>query len=102
MGIENIIKRLQDIDKLKFVIFDQKQRKAFEYLPKPGISLGINSQKSSTLTMESIVRSKKQKKDRETLQKFKFLLNGDPINKRMFELLDEKTKNNLFENQAKG
>lgn len=57
MDIKNIIKRLQDIDKLKMILFDEKQRFAFEMLPKPGI--GKNKYEHSSLTMEAIIKPKK-------------------------------------------
>lgn len=35
MDIRNLIKRLQDVDKIKILLFDEKGLKEFETLPKP-------------------------------------------------------------------
>ena len=35
MDIRNLIKRLQDIDKIKIILFDEKRLQEFENLPKP-------------------------------------------------------------------
>lgn len=98
MNIENIIKRLQDVDKMKNVLFDENQRKAFECLPKPGISKIGLSDKSSFLTLDSIVQTKKVrlKKD-ESIQTLGFLLNGNPINRRMLEMLKPDVRKELEE-----
>lgn len=88
LDIKNIVKKLQDIDKLKMILFDEKQRNAFESLPKPGV--GKKKNYHSTLTMENIV------KPRNTISpdqlKFSYLLDGNPINLRIYDLLDPKLK----------
>ena len=93
MDIKNIIKRLQDIDKMKLILFDEKQRKLFEILPKPGIT-GNLRKKTTYLTMDSLVESKNSK-EKESFHKFGFLLNGDPVNKRMLDMIDPVIKNEL-------
>ena len=89
MDIVNIIKRLQDIDKLKMVLLNEDQRRVFEILPKPGIGTRSSSfVRNSVLTVESIMKSRKSRCKKETFNKFTFLLNGDPLNKRMLNLID--------------
>lgn len=90
IDIANIIKRLQDIDKLKLILFNEKQREAFEVLPKPGIGQK-NSQHSALL--ESVALSKKIKNLRgDPTEKYVFLLDGNPINKRMYDLIHSNRK----------
>ena len=98
MNIENIIKRLQDIDKMKHVLFDDNQRKAFECLPKPGISKIGFSNKSTISNLDSIIQTKKVrlKKD-DSMQTLSFLLNGNPINRRMLEMLKPDVRKELEE-----
>ena len=52
MNINNIIKRFQDIDRLKLILLNDNQRKLFEYIPKPMISKNsINYSKNFTLNL---------------------------------------------------
>lgn len=92
MDLRTIIEKLQDIDRIKYILFDKKQRKIFDNLPKielnfpketkpPGIS-------SSRLTVQDLTKRKKgpsflMKK----IDKYKFLLNGEKANQRLYELL---------------
>ena len=95
MGIENIIKRLQDIDKLKMILFNIEQRKVFELLPKPGITKK-NSTDDTRFTLDSIVRSKKFSDPLNQIQiqscksHKKRILNdeSDSINQRLFGLME--------------
>ena len=94
MGIENIIKRLQDIDKLKIVLFDSDQRKIFEQLPKPGITKK-RLNKDSEFTIESIVKPKPDPKQNsfDSIRKLKFSVENDPLNslnKRLFEMVESR------------
>ena len=93
MDIKNIIKRLQDIDKMKMVVFDDKQRRVFENLPKPGIVRNTGSLKSkSHFTTELMLESKIS---REPVKTNEFLLNSDPMNKRMLDMMDPMHKTAL-------
>ena len=94
MDINNIITRLQDVDKLKLVLLDENQRKVFDTLPKPGImgKSSLMKKPSSLFTMEWITRCKKGKFRRRSRRKYQFLLNGDPINKRLFNMIDPTIK----------
>lgn len=89
IDIANIIKRLQDIDKLKFILFNEKQREVFEILPKPGI--GQKNPQHSVL-LESATLSKKIKTIRDPTEKYTFLLDGNPANKRMYDLIHSTLK----------
>ena len=99
IGIENIIKRLQDIDKLKLILFNKEQRKFFEQLPKPGVARNI-SKKDSSFTIDSIVKSKRhQINENEPFQQLKLSMENDPMNKRLYDLMESRkslTKNNNF------
>lgn len=94
MDIRNIIKRLQDIDKLKMVLFDENQRNIFEIIPKPGIQ-AKKVFKSSIWTIDSVLETKKATFQKDNNETFNFLLNGDPINKRMYNLLDPVIKSEI-------
>ena len=87
MDIHNIIKRLQDVDKLKLVLLDEDQRRVFDNLPKPGI-VGRSLRSKSVFTMETINKGKRQGLRRRSKAKYGFLLNGDPVNQRIFNMMD--------------
>lgn len=95
MDIKNIIKRLQDIDKFKLILFDENQRKVFESLPKPGI--GKQMLQNNFLTVDSIIKSKKTGFKKNSIHKLAFLLNGDPINQRMYDMLGPQLKKDCEE-----
>lgn len=91
MDINHIITRLQDVDKLKLVLLDDNQRQVFDNLPKPGV--GNTTASQNFLTMECINKTKKNNKyRRKSRKKFAFLFNGDPVNNRIFEMMDPKIK----------
>ena len=90
IDIENIIKRLQDVDKLKMVLLDQTQRKIFELLPKPGLGCDSKQMGASTNTLESMTLDKKKK--RFPRNSLRFLPSNNPINARIMQLLDPEVK----------
>ena len=92
-SLENIIKLLQDVEKLKLVLFDEKQRRVFEMLPKPGI--GNEKLKKDYLTIESLVDGKKAKRTRESNFKLMNVLNNDPLTQRMIKLLEPDMKSSI-------
>ena len=94
MDIHNIIKRLQDVDKLKLVLLDENQRRVFDNLPKPGI-IGRAMRSKSVFTMETINKGKKQGLRRRSKAKYEFLLNGDPVNQRIFNMIEPTLKMEL-------
>lgn len=89
MDIDKIIKRLQDIDKLKMLFLDENQQKVFEMLPKPGILTKKKPPKNLTqLTFEHIASATKlPKPDDNPINDYAFLMNGDKINRKMLDLL---------------
>lgn len=96
LDIRNIIKRLQDVDKLKMVVLNENQRKMFEIIPKP--DLADTSYQSSQSTM---LKYKKSSKIKPNIQNF--IQNGvekDPVSQRLFTFLqpDNETqpKGNLY------
>lgn len=92
IDIKNIIKRLQDIDKLKIVLFDENQRKLFENIPKPGIG-EKNNEKSFLLN--SIIQLKIENFSMESFDNFSFIFDGNPLNKRIYELIDPRLKKKI-------
>lgn len=100
IGIENIIKRLQDIDKLKLILFNKEQRIFFEQLPKPGIAKNLDN-KDFSYTIDSIIKSKRNQysNDHEPFKQLKLSLENDPLNKRLFDLME--TRKSLIKNNPK-
>lgn len=93
MDIRHIIARLQDIDKLKVILLDKKQRKIFDTIPKFAIRGKSKSKKRETLTIEDMAKSQTRKISWHLKsEKYKFLFNDDPINKRLLQLMDPATK----------
>ena len=90
IDIENIIKRLQDVDKLKMVLLDENQRKVFELLPKPGFVGDDKQLTSSVHTLESITLERKKK--RFPKHSLKFLPANNPINGRIMQMLEPEVK----------
>lgn len=94
LDIRKIIKRLQDLDKLKMVLLSDEQRRLFEYIPKPDV-LDANNK----FSLESITKYKKKAKDRKISKNFPHTMktmieDNDPVNKRILDCLDLKFKNN--------
>lgn len=88
MDLDRIIKRLQDIDKLKILFLDENQQKVFEMLPKPGIIGKKKPRKQEPkLSIEAIISSK-IKKEKTGITDYLFLMNGEKINKKMLDLMD--------------
>lgn len=84
MDLDRIIKRLQDVDKLKLLLLDENQLKVFEMLPKPGIQGKRKLQNMKSFTLEAMVSSMKETNK---IIDYTFLLNGDKVNKKMLELM---------------
>ena len=96
ISVENIIGKLQEIDKIKRVLLNYDQRKVFEILPKPGIgeSKKENSDFLSTNDASSNPMNAKFSKTLNT--DLNFLLNGDPINQRLLKMLNVEVRNELL------
>ena len=84
MDLDRIIKRLQDVDKLKLLLLDENQLKVFEMLPKPGIQGKRKPQNLKSFTLEAMISSMKETNK---IIDYSFLLNGDKVNKKMLELM---------------
>lgn len=93
MDIKNIIKRLQDVDKLKMLFLNEHQRIVFEMIPKPGVGGHIVERKKS-LTVESMLISKKELK-KKNLKKIHLPPDGDPLNKKILEMLSPEIRKQL-------
>ena len=83
LDIRNIIKRLQDIDKLKMILLNDHQRKLFECIPKPDVVDTTNLH-----SLNSMLKYNKSSK----IQIDQNITNGfqketDPINQRINEFL---------------
>ena len=90
LDIRKIIKRLQDLDKLKMILLNDDQRKLFEHIPKPQIIDTAN-----VLSMESINKYKSKEKTK-TIKNLSntiksFAEDKDPVNKRILQCLDGST-----------
>ena len=90
LDIRKIIKRLQDLDKLKMVLLNEDQRSVFECLPKPDVIDARNK-----LSMESINKYRKSVKTRKLTKNISNTMksmaeDNDPVNKRILECLESK------------
>ena len=92
MGIENIIRRLQDVDKLKIVLFDKSQRKMFEQLPKPGIAKkqSIFSEEFHFMVESDSPKSDQNETNLEHFKQQNVHQENDPLNKRLFEIMESR------------
>jgi len=93
MDISNIIRRLQDIDKMKFILFDEEQRRYFEMIPKPAIFREpepISPETPRLFDLDEIKQSKSMKRQasREKTTKIDETFMTNPVNKRIIELMD--------------
>ena len=91
--MKNIIRRLQDIDKLKLIIFDKRQLKLFENIPKPGIGGEDNK---DHLKMKNIIGLKRRSTKHSLKVTVASLDLKDPINKRIMDLVPINVYNNLI------
>ena len=102
LDIRKIIKRLQDLDKLKMILLNDDQRRLFEHIPKPQIiDMG------SPFSMESINRYKARAKTRKATKNIPNTMKSlaedkDPINKRILKCLDGNLNLNYEQNDNEG
>ena len=92
MDIRRIIKRLQDLDKLKMILLTEDQRKLFECIPKPGVDDSINE-----FSLKSINKFKETTKTGTTSHYVKNTLRSmsiknDPVNLRILDCIDGNLK----------
>ena len=96
LDIRKIIKRLQDLDKLKTILLNENQRKLFEFIPKPDVLNNIESNNNS-ITIDFRNGKVKTKMKEQTIVPnniIKFVQEEDPINKRIIECIDQGLKRN--------
>ena len=103
LDIKNIVKRLQDVDKLKMIIFNENQRNVFEIIPKPGI-MNPKRKRNSFFSLNSIVDAKNSPlKSRKSINNLNYrLVENDEFTKRMLDLVDPKIKIELARKKEKG
>ena len=88
IDIRKIIKRLQDLDKLKMILLTEDQRKLFEYIPKPDVVHSVNK-----FSLQNINRFAKNLKNAKTSNTaMKSIDKIDPINLRILDCLDANMK----------
>ena len=83
IDIEKIIKKIQEIDKLKLILLTEPQRFLFDLVPKPVVSEGEMEAKN--------VRAKQELSDNYE----KILKRPDELEKRLLGMLDEKDLQSL-------
>ena len=80
LDIRNIIKILQDLDKLKMILLTDDQRKIFEYIPKPDVVDWKNQLSlDNTLKYKTSLKTKKLSKNIPMTMR-SLAENNDPIN----------------------
>ena len=101
LDIQHIIARLQDVDKLKAVLLDKKQRKIFDTIPKQSIRNKPKTKKSFTFSVVDMAKSNKKNIPWNLKsEKYKFIFNDDPVNQRLVQLMDPNTKRQLKNQKA--
>ena len=85
--MKNIIKRLQDIDKLKIILFDKYQRKLFESIPKPGIGGKELRNGLSMLKMKNITGIRKYSNKEVLKTDMSYINLQKPMNQRLVDLI---------------
>ncbi|EAR91784.2 transmembrane protein, putative (macronuclear) [Tetrahymena thermophila SB210] len=121
IDIFNIIHKLNELEKLKRLIFDQDQLKLFDYLPKPTIQTDISmkqNDKKEEIEIDLLYQDNRSelqkacesfqayqniayKSDQSTLDQ-KLINQLDPVLKKMFKQLNEKSvvlKNSISQNE---
>lgn len=94
--MENIIEKLQDIDKLKMILLDENQRKLFSLIPKPGIK-AKTTEENQHLTMESLIDLKKIRRKKEPMKTVLKNLDDNSLNRKMIEFMDLRARSELNE-----
>lgn len=97
IDLKKIISRLQDVDKLKNILFNDPQKFFFDLIPKPEIVEGPENHKRSIFGVNQIVKHKLKATSNEILRNnFKNLKTStNPIDKKIFLLLDESIQRKL-------
>ena len=102
MGIENIIKRMQDVEKLKIMLFDDNQRKLFDRTPKPGIRKSKTDFKPD-FKFTSILRSKREFQKFDSDRFFNMSFDEHPIiNQKRTEIVEESVSKKFQQKKNSG
>ena len=100
LDMKNIIKRLQDIDKLKIILFDKYQRKLFESIPKPGIGGKELRNGLSMLKMKNITGIRKYSNKEVLKTDMSYINLQKPMNQRLVDLISSIEKNQSQEKSS--
>ena len=98
--MKRIIKKLQDIDKLKVILLNDSQRLLFDKIPKPTIL--YNSEKILLLNDNKIIKANSNRREKQSrLENIEQLcINGNLIDKRISSMLNKNAVNlNNLSNQ---
>ena len=95
MDLKSIIKKLQDVEKLKQILLDEEQKELFEQIPKPIIF----DQEKSLLFYS---KAKKKKSTVDTFKRINTVYDKlqdktSKINQRLLTLIDQNDKKNVEE-----
>ena len=93
LNIRNIIRRLQDIDKLKLVLLNENQNMLFDFIPKPGVGPKTLNR---NVTVDMIhKRSISKREIAETLKKHNFNVDeNDEVTKKILAMIDPEILSN--------
>ena len=100
LDIRKIIKRLQDLDKLKMILLNEDQQRLFERIPKPDVL-----DPKSKLSVESINKYKYKKGQSKTISRKPSNTNilksmeedNDPLSKKIYLYIDPENNFNKVE-----
>ena len=98
IDLENIIQRLQDVDKLKSILFTESQRFFFDQIPKPTIL--DDSGGKITFGENQILKTKiKKLKHQAIIDNYENLRrNKNDIDQKILSMLDQKTLSKIIFN----
>ena len=98
VDLKKIINRLQDIDKLKNVLFNDQQRYFFDLIPKPEIFRKNFEKKKYSFAVENILKTKIKSLNNNNLLMINYeqlKIAPSQINERIFNYLDDRVKEKL-------
>ena len=97
MDFKHIIEKLQEIDKLKLVLLNKKQRKIFDNIPKIGIHAKMKQKTGrGSLFMDKLIKKETLASSwKKKATSYQFLFNGDPVNERLLALTDTQIKEEI-------
>lgn len=95
---------MQEIDKLKLILFNKNQRAAFDTIPKINIKESISEDKNP-LNAGNLLKKKEEmiiEMKRKTIEGKFNLDTNDPVNKRLMNLVKPEFKSFLISSVLKG